>query len=315
MPRATIVIPCYNYGRFLRECVDSVLAQTFEDWEAIVIDDASVDETPAVMAGFTDPRLTCLRHAENVGHIATYNEGYQMARGEFVVMLSADDRYKPDYLRRTIALFDAHPKVGLVYTPCEQIDANGKSLGSRPIPHKQDGVHDELRWLMFDNYIPHSAAIARRCTLDDVGLYDPRYPRAGDWELWLRIGMKYKIGVVAEPLYDYRLHSVCGTFVPSYPQAAEQEAVEIVHRYLEHPALPAYVRAMRPAILARLSLSCANFRFLRRDIGGGLKAITQATRLHPASAFRPRRIAGLVRSMVRGLLSQPWWGAGVRRAS
>jgi glycosyltransferase involved in cell wall biosynthesis len=311
MPRATVVIPCYNYARYLQECVDSVLAQTMPDWEAIVIDDASTDETPEVMSRLTDPRIRLVRHEQNLGNIGTYNQGYRMARGEFVVMLSADDRYKPEYLRRTIALFDAHPEVGLVYTPCEQIDDQGRSLGTRPVPHSRDGVYDELRWLMFDNYIPHSAAIARRSVLEDVGLYDPLFPRSGDWELWLRIGVKHPIGFVAEPLYDYRLHQACGTFVPSYPLAVEKEIQEIVPRYLDHELLPPHIRTMRQAILARYYLSCANFRFWRSDVPGGLAAIWQAARLHPLTVLHPRRIAGLARGLVRGLLGRPWWGARV----
>src|SRR4249919_523314 len=96
--RITVLVPCYNYGRFLRDALDSLLQQSLTAWDAVVIDDASTDETPAVLSGYQDPRIRVVRHAVRRGHIETYNEGILLATAELFVILSADDRYKPDFL-------------------------------------------------------------------------------------------------------------------------------------------------------------------------------------------------------------------------
>src|SRR4051794_4607901 len=118
MSRVDVVIPCYNYGRFLRDCVASVLGQAGVDVRVLVIDDCSKDDTPAVGAvlAAADARVEFRRHAVNRGHIATYNEGLlEWAAGDYALLLSADDLLIPGALARAAALMDAHPEVGMTY--------------------------------------------------------------------------------------------------------------------------------------------------------------------------------------------------------
>src|SRR5258708_139018 len=114
-PRVSFVIPCYNYGRFVNQAVDSLLNQTFAAIEVIVIDDASPDDTPeAVKRYAADPRVRLVRHAQNCGHIATYNEGIAMSRGEFVGLMAADDYcVRPDAVARQVTMFDANADLGV----------------------------------------------------------------------------------------------------------------------------------------------------------------------------------------------------------
>src|SRR5215472_7974260 len=113
-PRVSLVVTCYNYGRFLGQALDSLLAQTLTDWEAIVIDDASTDETGDVLARYLDdPRIRAIAHAERIGNIASYNEGLDQARGELVGILSADDYVlRSDALERQASVSAARPDVG-----------------------------------------------------------------------------------------------------------------------------------------------------------------------------------------------------------
>jgi glycosyltransferase involved in cell wall biosynthesis len=113
----SVIIPCYNYGRFLRQCTESVLSQEGVDVSVLIIDDASPDGSAEVAdeLGRRESRLQVIRHAENKGHIATYNEGLAWATGDYLLLLSADDYLTPGSLARAAAIMDARPGVGLVY--------------------------------------------------------------------------------------------------------------------------------------------------------------------------------------------------------
>ena len=117
MSGVDVVVPAYNYGHFLRECVESVLAQSHPDLRVLIIDDASIDQTQAVCAALAaeDPRVEIRRHAVNQGHIQTYNEGIALAERDYMLLLSADDFLLPGALARAVAVLDARPDVGLAY--------------------------------------------------------------------------------------------------------------------------------------------------------------------------------------------------------
>ncbi|MGZ4476136.1 MAG: glycosyltransferase family 2 protein, partial [Nocardioides sp.] len=116
-PRVSVVVPCYNYGRYLPDAVGSALDQSGLDVDVLIVDDCSTDDSAAVALRLADadPRVRLLRHETNRGHIQTYNDGLAAVTGDYVVLLSADDLLTPDSLTRAVALMEAHPRVGLVY--------------------------------------------------------------------------------------------------------------------------------------------------------------------------------------------------------
>ncbi len=116
-PRVSVVVPCYNYGHYLPACLESILDQPGVEVEAIVVDDASPDGSGEVaeQLGAADPRVRVIRHPLNKGHITTYNDGLEAARGDYLVLLSADDLLAPRSLARAAALLEANPSVGFVY--------------------------------------------------------------------------------------------------------------------------------------------------------------------------------------------------------
>ncbi len=116
MSRVGVIVPCYKYAHFLRECVESALAQPV-DVRVLIIDDASPDNTAEVAAGLAaqDERVEFRRHTVNQGHIATYNEGLDWGTGDYMLLLSADDLLTPGALSRAVRLMDAHPEVGFTY--------------------------------------------------------------------------------------------------------------------------------------------------------------------------------------------------------
>ena len=126
-PRVTVIIPCYNYGRFLREAVASATSQTLGDIEIIIIDDGSTDDTPAVIDSLDDRRIRT-RRMPNFGVSAARNAGLDMARGEFIAFLDADDRWHPDKLERQVALMDSEPDVAFVFSDLRRFSDENPSL-------------------------------------------------------------------------------------------------------------------------------------------------------------------------------------------
>ena len=253
MPRITIHIPCYNYGRFVSEAIDSVLAQTFEDWEAIVIDDASTDDTADVLARYHDPRLRMIRHTDNLGNIGTYNDAIRRARSEFFVILSADDRYRPRFLERVLAMFSEHPEAGVVYTNWERINGIGEPIPERPtMPHATDGLYTEIPGLLERSYVAGCCAVTRVATLHKMGLYDRRFPYTADTFLWRRIAMVAPFGYVHEPLYEYRKHESEMTYTGDRPTVLETEHRKHLDLILSDPMTPAQIRANSKHFYAEL---------------------------------------------------------------
>jgi glycosyltransferase involved in cell wall biosynthesis len=209
-PRVSFVVTNYNYGRFLGHAVDSLLEQSFEAVEVIIVDDFSTDDSPDAIAHYQqDNRVRVIQHTQNRGSIYSYNEGLAAARGEYVGVFDADDyAMEPDAVARQVALFDSDPRVGLVYSCFLLVDEHDEPFRELE-PHRSEGVRDglaEFAALIFMNTVPHSGTLVRRSCHDVVGFYNPDLPYAGDWDLWLRLSARFAVGYIAQPLYTYRVH-------------------------------------------------------------------------------------------------------------
>ncbi|WP_225847063.1 glycosyltransferase [Streptomyces sp. HPF1205] len=215
MSSVSVVIPCYKYGRFLADCVGSVLDGAEDlDVRVLIIDDASPDDSARAARELAarDPRIEVRVHERNMGHIATYNEGLlEWADGTYVALLSADDRLVPGALARAAALLDAHPEAGFCY---------GRPLRFRhgdPLPGARTRatgsvVYPGLWWLERrfregTGCITSPEVVVRTELQRKVGGYDPKLPHAGDIEMWMRLAAHADVGYVrgADQAY-YRVH-------------------------------------------------------------------------------------------------------------
>lgn len=195
MSKIDIIIPCYNYGCFLSQCVESVLGQEGPELRVLILDDASRDETPVVGAGLaaSDGRVTFRRHTSNRGHIATYNEGLDWVDADYVLLLSADDLLTPGALARAALVMDEHPEVGLVFG--RHVDfRTGQSLPTdiSADPRCGSRVFDYGEFLEASCGIGHTpiespTAVVRAGVHRLAGGYRPELPHSGDTELWLRL--------------------------------------------------------------------------------------------------------------------------------
>jgi glycosyltransferase involved in cell wall biosynthesis len=207
----TVIIPCYNYGRYLRQCVSSVLSQGV-DLNVNIIDDASTDDTESVgsMLAADDERVTYHRHERNIGHIATYNEGLEQADCTYSLLLSADDMLAPGALRRAVRVLDEHPDVVLLHgdqavfreTPPEPVSA----------PHANVRIREGQKFIEaccreVSNPVSCPTAIVRTSVQQSVGGYLASLPHSGDMEMWLRLAVRGSVAELRGAIQAfYRVH-------------------------------------------------------------------------------------------------------------
>jgi glycosyltransferase involved in cell wall biosynthesis len=244
-PRVSVVVPSYNHARFVEACVRSALAQTFADLEVVVSDDASTDDTLAVLGAIRDPRLVVHPSAENLGVSANLNRAIGEARGELVAVLDSDNLFLPEKIARQVAFLDAHPRVAAVFTLAEFIDDAGEPFRgqSRLAELYRAEHHDPPRWLrrffLKGNCLCHPSVVIRREALERVGLYDPRFHQMNDLELWTRLCRAgHRIAVLDERLVRFRIHGEGGNVSAASPAAARRtrwESWRLLAHYADLP--------------------------------------------------------------------------------
>ena len=212
MARITVIIPCYNYGRYLTACVASVLDQQGCDVRVLIIDDASTDGSATIARDLAarHAQVDVLVHAVNRGHIATYNEGIATVGTDYLLILSADDLLAPNALARAVALLDGNPRVAFVYGRALRFTdspAAAPPTSDDVAPHIQRGG-DFVRMLCEDptNPVETATAVVRTSAQHGVGGYRPELPHAGDFELWLRLAAHGDVGRIDAVQAHTRLH-------------------------------------------------------------------------------------------------------------
>lgn len=218
MSSIDVIVPCYRYARYLRECVQSVLAQPGVDVRVLIIDDASPDHTPVVCEQLAreDARVSFRRHAENAGHIATYNEGIDWARSRYLLILSADDYLLPGALARATAVMDADHEIGLCFGEAPERHGDGTLRRLPPAVELPQGVASSVmdgkafmelcRRRGSTNIVPTATAIVRTALQQSVGGYLAGLPHSGDFELWLRLAAHAKVAYLCCDQAVYRRH-------------------------------------------------------------------------------------------------------------
>ena len=202
-PRVTVLMSVYNGERYLAEAIDSILAQTYRDFELLIIDDASTDRTAEILASYGDARIRVLRNEANRGLTPSLNRGLREARGELVARHDADDRSRPERLAEQVACLDAHPEVAVVGGQADHIDAEGRRRGSSRHPLSAAAARFSL---MFGSAVVHSAATFRRALVLALGGYDETFITSQDADLWTRVAQQADIRNIDRVIVDFRVH-------------------------------------------------------------------------------------------------------------
>lgn len=211
LPLVSIIVPVFNGERFLRESLDSILAQTYPRLEVIVMDDASTDSTPAIVASYGD-RVKYHRQERNRGIYGNANDGIALAQGELIAVYHADDIYEPEMVEREVAMLQRFPNSGAVFCLDTFVDAKGIPYGRLTIPPEVTGGQPLPYPVILNALLTHKnkflvcpTSMVRAEVYRDVGVYrDAEFRNTSDLEMWLRIARKYPLVIVEEHLLRYR---------------------------------------------------------------------------------------------------------------
>ncbi|WP_009631864.1 glycosyltransferase family 2 protein [Synechocystis sp. PCC 7509] len=203
MPTVSVVIPTYNNITYLPEALESVLNQTFTDFEVIIIDDGSLDTTQEWISNLVDARIKTIVQT-NQGAAVARNTGIAFSSGDYIAFLDSDDLWEPTKLEKQVQCLAANPDVGLVNTWIKNIDNQGNYLAIVPAPDAEGNVWNQIieENLILCGSVP---TIRRRC-FEEVGVFDPDLLSAEDWDMWIRLAANYSFALIKEPLVLYRQH-------------------------------------------------------------------------------------------------------------
>ena len=203
-PKISVVLPVYNGARYLREAIESILNQTFSDFEFIIIDDGSTDDTPKIFDAYNDVRIIRVGNERHVGLVASLNYGLEIARGEFIARMDSDDVSYPERFERQIRFLEENSSVGVLGTNVAITGSRGKRMSVL----KEPPTHELIHWkMLFSTAVIHPAVMMRREIVVREGGYNPAFIGIEDTELWTRLIIKTKFANLQEILLDYRLHS------------------------------------------------------------------------------------------------------------
>jgi hypothetical protein len=225
-PAVTVLMPVYNSSTYLPSAIESILAQTFDDFEFLIIDDGSTDNTwPMLMEyGRRDARIRLVRNQANIGLTRCLNDGLAWAQGEYIARMDGDDISLPERLALQVAFMKQHPRVGVCGAWVRKTGEHGRGMERYPT-----NVEDIRCQLLFKDVLAHPAVIMRRMLFAQLGLaYDPAYRYAQDYDLWVRVAEHVDLANIPRVLLHYRMH---GQQAGQYEREAQNQAAGRVRQF------------------------------------------------------------------------------------
>jgi len=339
LPVVSVVIPCYNYGRFLTTCVQSVVTQRGVRTRVLIIDDASTDDSATIAQALATvhPEVEVKLHPVNRGHIETYNEGLlEWASGDYVTLLSADDELPQGSLQRSVSLMTRHPSIGMVYGGIEEF---GEKTPTRTEAARRATatMHSGGHWLRKRcretvNVVPTPGTVLRTSIQIKVGGYDPVLTHAGDFDMWLRVALVSDIGYVGGPPQGrYRVHgsSMSDSVYQDSLGDVRQRKLVFDSLFSNHTDELDRAGISRDVTYARLAghplwLACRAYEkgdpnpiLIDESVAFAVETFPGAASLRPYRALRRRQRLGAAychrtqifvgTAIVRRLLNRYWW--------
>ena len=200
MPKVSVIMPVYNGEKYLKEAIDSILCQTYSDFEFIIINDCSADGSENIVLSYNDDRIVYIKNEENSGVARSLNVGLEKACGEYIARMDADDIALPDRFEKQVNFLDTHSEYGVCGCNIEKFSENEE----RPFLFSTENDSIKID-LLFDSAVPHPGVMMRKSLGKDL-YYDAHYEQAEDFELWTRLIKKTQICNLPEILLKYRVH-------------------------------------------------------------------------------------------------------------
>jgi len=268
MPRVSVIIPTYNRASLIARAVNSVLSQTYKDFEIIIVDDGSTDGTEEMIKKFTDPRILYIHHEENRGSATARNTGLRVARGEYIAFQDSDDEWLPEKLERQLQILESSPrKVGLVYTDMWRI-AGGRKLYWRSPTVSPERLPCRLMGIGIQ-----TAVIRKEC-FNKVGMFDEALHRFIDLEFFIRLSKHYYFYHLKEALVNYYLINKSisddiNALIESYERISRKHSVYLCNT------------TEGKNLLAELQYVVGNILCQKSKFSEGKQYLFQAIRLYP----------------------------------
>lgn len=225
MPKVSVIMPAYNAEKYINEAVDSILTQTYGDFELIILNDCSKDRTEEMILAYEDARIVYLKNEQNMGVAATLNKGLEVAKGQYIARMDADDISLPERFEKQVAYLDTHPDVAVLGTAVETFDEKGDTFRD---PYRPNDAQIKID-LLFASVLAHPSVMMRRDVILALGGYDREFEGLEDYELWCRVVAEHNITVYPEVLLRYRIHSAQVTQHSSPKKAAAQKRIRAYH--------------------------------------------------------------------------------------
>jgi glycosyltransferase involved in cell wall biosynthesis len=207
MPTISVILPVYNAERFLKEAIDSILQQTFSDFELLLINDGSTDGSEQIIASYTDPRIVYIKNEKNEGLIYSLNKAIDLARGRYIARMDADDVSLPQRFEKQLRYLEEHPDVGVVAATVSFINERGEKIGDWPLDKNAISARTIRKKMASECCIAHPTVFLTAVLLKRYK-YNPLQRNIEDYDLWLRmLDDNIVIGKVGEDLLFYRIHS------------------------------------------------------------------------------------------------------------
>jgi glycosyltransferase involved in cell wall biosynthesis len=230
-PKITVLMPVYNGEKYIREAITSILIQTFSDFEFLIINDGSTDNSVSVIESFKDERIRLINNEKNIGIISTLNKGIELARGEYIARMDCDDISLPERLQKQMRFLEENHTVCVVSSHVEMIDDNGISKGNWAEDMKTNTQEEIHSMLPRENCIAHPTVTVRKAVMK-LFKYNKTLKKCEDWGLWLSLlSNGYKIAKLDEVLLRYRIHAG-GTTVQANKEGVRKKIIQFKFFYL-----------------------------------------------------------------------------------
>lgn len=275
-PTISILMSVFNGAQYVSDAIGGILAQTFRDWELIIIDDCSTDKTPELIGRVRDDRIRIMRNSQNLGLTRSLNLGLEYASGKYIARQDADDISLPRRLETQLEFLRLNPEVGLLGTSIITIDAASRITGQSQNPLTNTEIQVDA---LVRNHIAHGSVVMRRAVIDVVGTYDSRFVYAQDYELWLRLMQHFEVANLSAPLYLRRMHPAA---ISQQQRNAQSSFVRLAARQAAKRYLAASPDSLQAKALGRYYLQEGLQALAKADDRRALDYITQAYQKDPS---------------------------------
>ncbi len=274
MPTVSVIIPAYNQGHYLTEAINSVLDQTYQDYEVVLIDDGSEDNTSTVAKNFSNSRFHYI-HQENHGLSSARNVGLHNILGPLVTFLDADDKFLPEKLALLVPILEKQPNIGLIAGKAIFIDENSRLLNKMI----NTRLPDDPTLLLFGNPIHVGSILVRRTWLDKVGLFDESLQACEDWDMWLRLAMAgCQLSSIEQSVSLYRVHYKQMT---RGAKRMREAMFTVLDKTFSSPSLPENWRCMCNKAYSSAYIKAAARAYHAGEFTDAKNDLTEAVKLDP----------------------------------